>query len=69
MVLFFSYLEECLEEKPDTTTFVLLVAGNDVDGRTAPDQIALEMDKLKNFCSERGVRLIYIDVVPAWLQQ
>ena len=63
------YIEECLDEKPETTTFVLLVAGNDVDGETAPEEITSEMNKLKVFCRERGVRLIYIDVVPAWSQQ
>ena len=66
---FFDYIEQCLAEKPDTTTFVLLIAGNDVDGWTDPEQIAFEMDRLKTFCNERGVRLIYIDVVPAWSQQ
>ena len=66
---FFDSIQQCLAEKPNTTTFVLLIAGNDVDGWTDPEQIAFEMDRLKTFCNERGVRLIYIDVVPAWSQQ
>ena len=46
------------------STILVLVAGNDLGPRVAPRSLDFEMRRIRAEWAQRGVRVLYIDVIP-----